>query len=108
MAVAKVTAATQDLRYCARGIGYKVFEIPQSETPFIDVHTIPAGGWMHVRMSDNRMHIVDDIWYDLGQAVNIVSNNIRGYSKMKKNLSSFDSSQRLRCTYFRKRMCLCC
>lgn len=68
-AVAELVSADVDVSYCARGVRYKAFEVSGSEAPFKGVNAVPAGGWLHIRLTDAGLVIADGRWYDLKQAV---------------------------------------
>jgi asparagine synthase (glutamine-hydrolysing) len=67
--IAEQMAAGADIDYCGRGLRYKVYETEMSGAPFKGVNTVPAGGWVKIRLSDRATEITDGKWYDLRRAV---------------------------------------
>lgn len=68
-AVAVETDADVDVDYCARGLRYNTFELPESGAPFRQVLAVPPGCWMKAQISDSAILIADGRWYNLGDAV---------------------------------------
>lgn len=67
--VAAEMDAAVDLDYCARGVRYKAFELPESGAPFRQVRAVPPGSWVKVRIADSGLEVSEGQWYDLGRAV---------------------------------------
>ncbi|HJV84453.1 MAG TPA: asparagine synthase (glutamine-hydrolyzing) [Noviherbaspirillum sp.] len=74
--IAFQAGAEVDLDYCARGARYKVFETAQSGSPFQNVKSVPAGGWVRFQLSDNVMVAEEGRWYDLKSAVDACAQSI--------------------------------
>ncbi|MBD8872852.1 asparagine synthase (glutamine-hydrolyzing) [Rhodanobacter sp. DHB23] len=58
-----------DVGYCARGLRYKAFELPESGAPFRKVNSVPPGAWVKVSISDAGLGITEKHWYNLNEAV---------------------------------------
>lgn len=67
--VARQAGGDIDAAYCGRGLRYKIYETAQSGSPFKQVNTVPAGGWVRVRLSQQATEITQGQWYDLKQRV---------------------------------------
>lgn len=74
--VASLISASVDTAYCARGLRYKVFEMAGSESPFIGVNAVPAGGWLRIQVLDADLVIAEGHWYDLKKAVALKASSI--------------------------------
>ena len=68
-AVAESIKAEVNTDYCAFGLRYKAFEMPQGQTAFQKVQSLAPGGWMHVRMVGGGVTLQEGRWYDLAEAV---------------------------------------
>lgn len=71
--VARQVRGKVDIDYCARGVRYKVYETASSGSPFSNVHAVPAGSWIKIKVSDAGLNVVDGRWYDLDAAVTVCS-----------------------------------
>lgn len=58
-----------DTTYCARGLRYKIYEVAQSGSPFKNIKSVSAGGWLRFKLSESGIKITEGRWYDLKQAV---------------------------------------
>lgn len=67
--IAEQAGAGIDAAYCARGVRYKAYETAHSGSPFKNVNTVPAGGWLRFRLSPARIDVSEGSWYCLRQAV---------------------------------------
>lgn len=67
--VAASINASVDIDYCARGLRYKTFELPESGAPFLQVQSVPPGSWVKMEISARGVDITDGCWYDLKEAV---------------------------------------
>lgn len=67
--IAEQVGSGIDAAYCARGVRYKAYETAHSGSPFKNVQTVPAGGWLRFRLSPTRIDVSDGTWYCLNQAV---------------------------------------
>lgn len=67
--VANSAGSEVDLDYCARGLRYKAFELPESGAPFRQVRAVPPGSWIKVQITPTGLDISEGCWYDLGDAV---------------------------------------
>lgn len=67
--VAADAGAAIDFDYCARGVRYKAFELPESGAPFRQVRAVPPGSWVKVQIADSGLEVSEGQWYDLGRAV---------------------------------------
>jgi asparagine synthase (glutamine-hydrolysing) len=77
-AVAESIQGEVNTDYCAFGLRYKAFEMPEGQTAFQKVQSLAPGGWMHVRMVDGGVTLEEGRWYDLAQAVASKSDAIAG------------------------------
>lgn len=68
-AVAESIQAVVNTDYCAFGLRYKAFEMPEGQTAFQKVKSLAPGGWMHVQMVDATVSLREGRWYDLAQEV---------------------------------------
>ena len=68
-AVAQSIQAKVNTDYCAFGLRFKAFEMPEGQTAFQKVQSLSPGGWIHVRMVDAAVSLQEGRWYDLSQAV---------------------------------------
>lgn len=68
-AVAHEAGSELDLGYCSRGVYYKVYETPESGSPFRNVRPVAPGGWVRMRISDGDVDIEQGRWYALGKSV---------------------------------------
>ncbi|WP_019143173.1 asparagine synthase (glutamine-hydrolyzing) [Noviherbaspirillum massiliense] len=75
-AIASQVRGEIDTDYCARGVRYKVYETADSGTPFTNVHTVPAGSWTRIRISEAGPHVSEGKWYDLHKRVSLCSESI--------------------------------
>lgn len=67
--IAEQVGSAIDTAYCARGVRYKAYETAHSGSPFKNVQTVPAGGWLRFRLSPARIDVSQGTWYCLNQAV---------------------------------------
>lgn len=68
-AVAAIVEADVDVDYCARGVRYKAFELPESGAPFRQVRAVPPGSWVKVQILGSGLDVSEGQWYDLSNAV---------------------------------------
>jgi asparagine synthase (glutamine-hydrolysing) len=68
-AVAKSISAEVNTDYCAFGLRYKAFEMPEGQTAFDGVQSVQSGGWLRMRIRDGGITIHEGCWYDLEHAV---------------------------------------
>lgn len=81
--VARQAGDEIDIDYCGRGLRYKVYETAQSGSPFKRVQTIPAGGWVRIRLGERKTDIDRGQWYDLTRRVAERTASIEGKHELE-------------------------
>lgn len=70
--LAAQVGASVDATICARGVRYKAYDTADSGSPFVGVHTVPAGSWVRFQLGHDGVHALTQQmgrWYTLEHGV---------------------------------------
>ncbi|MET0266915.1 MAG: asparagine synthase (glutamine-hydrolyzing) [Duganella sp.] len=100
--LAAQVGASVDLSSCAHGVRYKAYDTADSGSPFVGVHTVPAGSWVHFQLSHDAAHPITQQagrWYTLEHGVAACSAAIAHLEQAalaEQGRALFDSAVQLR------------